>query len=48
MLMTDVVGAYTKNGKQHRAFYGSLANNPHLASDNRFIRVPCGQCLGCQ
>ena len=42
MLMTKVDGAFTKNGKQHLSFYGSLANNPSFASDSRFIRVPCG------
>ena len=48
MLMTHVEGAFTKNGKKHLSFYGSLANNPSLASDSRFMRVSCGQCLGCR
>ena len=48
MLMTHVEGAFTKNGKKHLSFYGSLANNPSLSFDSRFVRVPCGQCLGCR
>lgn len=48
ILMYPVEGAVTKNGKQHYSFYGSLASHPELASDSRFIRCSCKQCIGCR
>ena len=48
ILMYPVEGAITKNGKQHYSFYGSLASHPELASDSRFIRCSCKQCIGCR
>lgn len=48
ILMYPVEGAFTKNGKQHYSFYGSLSSHPELANDSRFIRCSCKQCIGCR
>lgn len=48
VLLFPLSGVTTKSGKQHMSVYGSLANYPHLASDPRFIRGSCGQCVGCR
>lgn len=48
VLLFPVPGAITKSGKQHMSVVGSLANNPHLACDDRYIKGACGQCIGCR